>query len=62
MDGWILTVDMLSIRGPDPGIPLASQRGHCAAHTHAPDPTRMHCTQGPMGCNQPDIYKPHLLK
>ena len=28
---------------------------------HAPDPTRMHCTQGPTDCKQPSMYKPSLL-
>ena len=62
IDGWILTVDALPIRGPDPGTPLAGWGGHPVAHMHAPDPTRMHCTQGPKGCKQPGIYKPCLLK
>ena len=61
MDGWIITVDSLPIRGPDPGTPPANRGGHRAAHTHAPDPTRMHCKQGPTGCKQPGMYKPSLL-
>ena len=62
MNGWIVTVDLLPIRWSDPGTPPAGQGGHRAAHTHAPDPTKMHCTQGPMNDKQPSIYKPNLLK
>ena len=62
MDGWILTVDLLPVRGPDPGTPPASRGGDRAAHTHAPDPTRMHCTQGPTDCKQSGMNKPSLLK
>ena len=54
MDGWILTVDSLPVRGPDPGTPPADQGGHRAAHTHAPDPTRMHLT--PPGCMYVCMY------
>ena len=62
MDRWILTVYLLPIRGPDPGTTPTSQGGHRAAHTHSPDPTRTHCTQGPIDCKQPGMYKPSLLK
>ena len=61
-DGWILTVDLLPVRGPDPGTPPAGREGHRAAHMRTPDPTRSHCTQGPTGCKQPGMYKPSQLK
>ena len=61
MDGWIITVDSLPISRPDLGTPPPGWGGHCAAHTHAPDPTRMHCTQEPMDCKQPGMCKPSLL-
>ena len=61
MDGWILTVDLLPVRRPDPGTPPADRGGHCATHTHVPDPTRTHCKQGPTGCKQSGMYKPSLL-
>ena len=60
--GWIITVNMISIRGPDPGTSPADQGGHCAAHMGAPDPTRMQHKQGSTGYKQPSIYKPCLLQ
>ena len=62
MDGWILTVDSLPVRGSDPGTPPAGRGGDHAAHMHAPDPTRTHCTQGPTDCKQSGMNKPSLLK
>ena len=41
MDGWIITVDSLPIRGPDPGTPPPTGEGTML-------PTRMHLT--PPGC------------
>ena len=61
MDGWIITVDSLPGGVPDPVTPPANRGGNHAAHTHAPDPTRTHCKQGPIGCKQPGMYKPILL-
>ena len=62
MGGWIITVDSLSIRGPDPGTPTTDLGGNHAAHMHMSDPTRMHCTQSLKDYQQPGMYKPILLK
>ena len=42
IDGWILTMDSLPVRGPGPGTPPTGQAGLCATNMHMPDTTRMH--------------------
>ena len=48
MDGYILTVHSVPISKFDPGTPPAGLGGCCAANICMADPTRVHCTQGPM--------------
>ena len=61
IEGWIVTVDTLPVRGLDPGAPPANWRGPHATQMCMPNPTRIQCKQGPMGCNKYSMYKPHVF-